>query len=153
MRIELAYRQRYCCNHCRVLLPPDFQVDHIQPIENAGEDTPDNLQCLCVACHAHKTRLERLLKTKLFHGDAQKEYTRLYNISMEARKHFIGIQTVQTPANEQPSHICAAPNMSETDDFLQGYDDDSEEDMTEVEESTPVFSKYFLRNNETDQKK
>ena len=153
MRIELAYRQRYCCNHCRVLLPPDFEVDHIVPLEDSGQDHPDNLQCLCVPCHARKTRLERLLKTSLFHANAQKEYDKWHAVSMEARKNFIEMDGTPkvTPltGEEFPEQVAGSNASNETDDFLGMYDDDSADD-TGTESG--VFSKYFLRNNETDQK-
>lgn len=70
MRIELAYRQQYKCRMCEVLLPPDFQVDHIEALEDGGADVASNLQCLCVPCHTTKTRLNRLRKTQQFAEEA-----------------------------------------------------------------------------------
>ncbi|WP_299907673.1 HNH endonuclease signature motif containing protein [uncultured Paracoccus sp.] len=36
-----------------------IEVDHIAPLRNGGAPYDlDNLQCLCPACHARKTRLE-----------------------------------------------------------------------------------------------
>lgn len=74
MRIELAYRQEYKCRMCSVLLPPDFEVDHIQALEDGGEDIASNLQCLCVPCHKRKTRLNRLRKTPLFSEEAEAQH-------------------------------------------------------------------------------
>ena len=81
MRIELAYRQEYKCRTCAILLPPDFEVDHIRALEDGGEDVASNLQCLCVPCHKTKTRLNRLRKTRQFAEEAEvqhEEYTKLF---------------------------------------------------------------------------
>jgi 5-methylcytosine-specific restriction protein A len=74
MRIELAYRQQYKCRMCQILLPPDFEVDHIQALEDGGKDIASNLQCLCVPCHKKKTRLNRLRKTALFSEEAEVQH-------------------------------------------------------------------------------
>lgn len=74
MRIELAYRQQYKCRMCQILLPPDFEVDHIQALEDGGKDVACNLQCLCVLCHKKKTRLNRLRKTALFSEEAEAQH-------------------------------------------------------------------------------
>lgn len=74
MRIEIAYRQQYKCRMCDILLPPDFEVDHIQALEDGGQDIASNLQCLCVPCHTKKTRLNRLRKTKIFSKEAEAEH-------------------------------------------------------------------------------
>ena len=82
LRIELAYRQQYKCRMCPILLPPDFEVDHIQALEDGGEDVACNLQCLCVPCHNKKTRLNRLRKIALFSEEAEaqhKAYTRPFD--------------------------------------------------------------------------
>ena len=75
MRIEIAYRQSYQCNVCRLFpIPPNFEVDHIVELQDGGEDVAANLQALCPACHAEKTRLNRLRKHKLFRQEAQAAY-------------------------------------------------------------------------------
>lgn len=74
LRIELAYRQQYKCRMCVILLPPDFEVDHIQALEDGGEDIASNLQCLCVPCHKTKSRLNRLRKTVLFSEEAEVQH-------------------------------------------------------------------------------
>lgn len=76
MRIELAYRQKYKCAHCKILLAPDFEVDHITALEDGGQDIASNLQCLCVACHSTKTRLNRLRKHNLFAAEAEQEHAK-----------------------------------------------------------------------------
>ena len=49
----------------RLLLPPGYQVDHIQPLALGGTNGLSNLQALCVRCHARKTRGQR---RKIQHG-------------------------------------------------------------------------------------
>lgn len=33
-----------------------WHLDHIRPLELDGADAPSNWQCLCIPCHADKTR-------------------------------------------------------------------------------------------------
>jgi 5-methylcytosine-specific restriction endonuclease McrA len=54
-RAKVAYEQRYACAGCAVLLPPDWQLDHIVPLSEGGGNERANVQALCVACHADKT--------------------------------------------------------------------------------------------------
>jgi len=65
-RIEIAYKSKYKCNKCDILLPPTFQVDHIIELCDGGTDTYDNLQALCPNCHAEKTRCNILRRHKIF---------------------------------------------------------------------------------------
>jgi len=75
LRIEIAFRQRYTCNKCGVFpIPPDFHVDHIMELQDGGQDVSENLQALCPACHAEKTRLNRLRKNKMFASEVKKQY-------------------------------------------------------------------------------
>ena len=74
IRVELAYRQKYLCNICHVLLKPDWEVDHIVALEDGGLDIATNLQCLCVPCHKEKTRLNRLRKSALFSQEAEAKH-------------------------------------------------------------------------------
>ena len=75
MRIEIAYRQHYKCNHCGLFpIPPNFEVDHIIELQDGGQDVAENLQCLCVPCHSEKTRLNRLRKSKLFKASTEHKY-------------------------------------------------------------------------------
>ncbi len=70
LKKTVAHRQRYHCAHCRQMLPPSYQVDHIIPLYtdvygrhteylNSGE----NLQALCPNCHTVKTQQD-LIKYK-----------------------------------------------------------------------------------------
>lgn len=45
------------CRRCR--RRASAEVDHIVPLAQGGEDTLENLQGLCKACHQGKTRAER----------------------------------------------------------------------------------------------
>ena len=75
MRIEIAYRQQYACNHCKLFpIPPDFHVDHIVELQDGGQDIASNLQALCTQCHSQKTRLNRLRKTSIFKEQVMHEY-------------------------------------------------------------------------------
>lgn len=65
-RIEIAYKSRYKCNSCDMLLPPTFEIDHIVELQDGGEDTYENCQALCPNCHAEKTRANVLRKDKAF---------------------------------------------------------------------------------------
>lgn len=59
LRIDIAYRQGYACKQCgKFPIPPTFQLDHIVRLADGGADDVDNLQALCVECHAMKTRSE-----------------------------------------------------------------------------------------------
>ena len=51
---------KWRCQGCDELLQATFQLDHVKPIHLGGEDTIDNLQPLCVVCHAKKTQQERM---------------------------------------------------------------------------------------------
>ena len=79
IRIELAYRQKYRCNKCDILLPPDFEIDHIVALEDGGQDIAANLQCLCAPCHKNKTRLNRLRKHALFKDEAEAMHREFQN--------------------------------------------------------------------------
>lgn len=61
---EVGFRQKWCCNVCEEMLKPTFELDHIISLEDQGPDSIDNLQGLCVECHALKTRDRRLKGTK-----------------------------------------------------------------------------------------
>ena len=65
-RIEVAYKSKYKCNACNILLPPTFEIDHIVELRDGGTDTYDNLQALCPNCHSLKTRANTLKRDKAF---------------------------------------------------------------------------------------
>lgn len=67
LRIEIAYRQHYACQICQLFpIPPTFEVDHIIELQDGGQDIAENLQAVCVSCHRHKSRLNRLRKNPIF---------------------------------------------------------------------------------------
>jgi len=75
LRVEIAYRQEYKCNKCKLFpIPPNFEVDHIIELQDGGQDISSNLQALCPGCHADKTRLNRLRKNRMFREAAQPKY-------------------------------------------------------------------------------
>lgn len=55
----LAANQFWKCGHCRNLLDPAFEVDHIIALSEGGTNNDDNLICLCRNCHGKKTFTER----------------------------------------------------------------------------------------------
>ena len=99
MRVELAYRQEYKCNVCKVVLPPNFEVDHIQRLDEGGQDVLENLQCLCPPCHSEKTRLERLRRTELFGAEARRQHQRYVPSAVTEEVSTTSEQT------ESPKHI------------------------------------------------
>ena len=48
------------CVLCQVKgqIKPAIEVDHIQALANGGTDESENLQGLCLECHADKTRTD-----------------------------------------------------------------------------------------------
>lgn len=89
LRIEIAYRQSYACNICGLFpIPPDFEVDHIQALEDGGRDVASNLQALCVTCHHEKTRLNRLRKTPQFAEEAEFAHAAMQNGGQVFSKYF-----------------------------------------------------------------
>lgn len=65
-RIEIAYKSKYRCNMCDMILPPTFECDHIVELQDGGMDTYENLQAVCNNCHAKKTRANVLRRDKAF---------------------------------------------------------------------------------------
>lgn len=75
----VAYRAKYSCEHCKQFpIKPTYEIDHKIPLfrhstklfQRMDMNGIDNLQLLCVSCHARKTSTEKLLflttKTTLF---------------------------------------------------------------------------------------
>lgn len=61
-RRKIAERQNWKCAGDTCNLPGKleaYDLDHIIPLWKNGDDTEDNLQALCPACHRKKTDLER----------------------------------------------------------------------------------------------
>lgn len=59
MRNEVLVRQGGECAKCGEPLT-EYELDHIRPKAEGGEDVASNCQALCPACHMDKTRAERL---------------------------------------------------------------------------------------------
>jgi len=60
MRLRALRRGKYRCSRCGFTdkTGKELQVDHILPSERGGPNTIENLQVLCIPCHAEKTRAE-----------------------------------------------------------------------------------------------
>jgi hypothetical protein len=56
--MRLAFRQQYRCAHCKELMHPDSQADHIVPWSLSGDDADGNIQILCPNCHVAKSHDE-----------------------------------------------------------------------------------------------
>jgi 5-methylcytosine-specific restriction endonuclease McrA len=55
-RLNIAFKQEYKCFICQNLLKPRlFQIDHKIPLCLGGSNDSENLQALCLNCHAEKT--------------------------------------------------------------------------------------------------
>ena len=78
-RIEIAYKSKYKCNMCKMVLPPSFEVDHIVELQDGGEDTYENCQALCPNCHSEKTRCNILRRDKCF----KKVYEKKFKVMQE----------------------------------------------------------------------
>ncbi len=62
---RLGDRQEWKCNQCHNLFESTAQIDHIKPLKLGGSNELENLQILCVSCHAKKTQDETDVKIKL----------------------------------------------------------------------------------------
>ena len=66
-RRKIAERQNWKCasDTCKLNGKLEaYDLDHIIPLWKGGEDTEDNLQALCPACHRRKTDLENLERVR-----------------------------------------------------------------------------------------
>lgn len=69
-RLEIASRQHWQCNHCEIVLPAAFEIDHIKPLHEytlydyEEANCVDNLQALCSSCHKSKTSKENAKSRK-----------------------------------------------------------------------------------------
>jgi hypothetical protein len=57
---KVAARQEWKCATCNILLDETYEVDHIIPLHKGGEDSLDNVDAKCVACHKKKTIAEEI---------------------------------------------------------------------------------------------
>lgn len=55
LRVLILQRDHYICQNCGTPAGASAHVDHIIPLSAGGENTDDNLQTLCHACHSRKT--------------------------------------------------------------------------------------------------
>jgi 5-methylcytosine-specific restriction protein A len=62
----LGERQEWRCSHCRNRLESTAQIDHVVPLGDGGTNHLDNLQILCVSCHARKTDREARLRSTFY---------------------------------------------------------------------------------------
>lgn len=58
VRLDVAAAQEWRCSMCHKMLSATFEVDHITPLHDGGEDVRTNLQALCPDCHRRKTAAE-----------------------------------------------------------------------------------------------
>ena len=62
-KLRKMYREKHpLCRHCAEagIITPSKHVDHIVPIAKGGEALSwENLQALCLRCHAKKTQADR----------------------------------------------------------------------------------------------
>ena len=64
-RNRILKRDQHTCQHCGQQLPPHLlEVDHKDNRRTETYNNPDNLQTLCIQCHARKTRQETLAGKK-----------------------------------------------------------------------------------------
>jgi predicted restriction endonuclease len=57
---HIAAQQQWRCADCLSLLPATYEVDHIKPLYQGGNNSMANLQALCRNCHGKKTLLDRI---------------------------------------------------------------------------------------------
>lgn len=56
----IAARQGWKCNTCECILPASYEIDHVVPLCEGGEDKESNAAALCPNCHAEKSMRERI---------------------------------------------------------------------------------------------
>ena len=59
MKKDVAARAKWKCEICNFMVNANYEVDHITPLYHAGDNSMDNLQCLCPDCHRTKTAHDR----------------------------------------------------------------------------------------------
>lgn len=85
LRLEALRRDGWRCVQCGAR--GRLEVDHIKPVRAAPEAAFDleNLQSLCPACHARKTRLE--LGFDPLHPEREKWRDAIENLRAEGKSH------------------------------------------------------------------
>lgn len=84
-RRVIAASQKWECARCRNLLPARFEIDHIVPLCNGGDNALANLQAICSNCHSLKTcqetmrrhdkLVEKLTRTSRYFNPTSIDYT------------------------------------------------------------------------------
>lgn len=75
-------------------IPHGYQIDHIQPLSQGGEDTPENMQLLTIGQHNLKTAIERGEVAELDH----------WNITLSSFTHYdkpIGVRNIVEWENQK----------------------------------------------------
>lgn len=57
VKMYVRARDKYSCQYCGVVMPPDLEVDHIVPRSRGGSNRPDNLVAACYGCNQRKGNL------------------------------------------------------------------------------------------------
>jgi hypothetical protein len=57
VKMYVRARDKYTCQYCGVVMPPDLEVDHIVPRSRGGSNRPANLVAACHDCNQHKGNL------------------------------------------------------------------------------------------------
>lgn len=61
---RIGAKQHWKCAYCDVTLDETYQIDHIRPRAELGNNDESNLQALCVECHRNKTVAENRMRGK-----------------------------------------------------------------------------------------
>ena len=62
-RLRILVRDSFTCQSCNCLCyGKAAHVDHVQPLEDGGTDSDENLATRCSSCHGKKTRDEQKQK-------------------------------------------------------------------------------------------
>jgi 5-methylcytosine-specific restriction endonuclease McrA len=56
-KMYVRARDRYTCQYCGTVVPPNLEVDHIVPRSRGGSNRPDNLVAACRECNQRKGNL------------------------------------------------------------------------------------------------
>ena len=54
VKMYVRARDKYTCQYCGVVRPPDLEVDHVVPRSRGGTDRPNNLVAACHECNRRK---------------------------------------------------------------------------------------------------
>ena len=60
MKKRIMFGQAYRCGMCEQLLPPTFEINHIEPHCVGANNHPSNLVALCKECHGAYTQAQAL---------------------------------------------------------------------------------------------